>query len=76
MEFVIDLLMFLFFIAVLVSLVVWVNATDNKALLARYGTPEAFPAKRYNRRPKTPPTDRKATDESAVPRKKPQHVAG
>ena len=76
MESVIDLLMFLFFLAVLVGLVVWVNAIDNKALLARYGTPEAFPAKRYNRRPKTPPTDRKAADGSAAPRKEPQPVAG
>ena len=51
MEFVIDLFTFLCFIAVLAGLVARVNALDNKTLLARYGAPEAFPAKRYNRKP-------------------------
>ena len=75
MEFVIDLFVFLFFIAVLVGLVVWVNAIDNKALLARYGDPAAFPARRYDK-PKPKPADRAASDGGAVLRREPQHVAG
>ena len=74
MEFFIDLLTFLFFVAVLISLVVWVNAIDNKALLERYGTPEAFPSKQFDR-PKTHPANRQASDGSTVVRKKPQRVA-
>ena len=75
MEFVIDLFLFLFFIAVLVGLVAWVNAVDNKALLARYGSPDAFPSKRFDK-PKPRPADREASDAGAVLRKESQHVAG
>ena len=75
MEFVIDLFLFLFFIAILVGLVAWVNAVDHKALLARYGTPAAFPSKRFNRKPKTQPTDREASDMRATLRQESQHAA-
>ena len=75
MEFFIDLLMFSFFVAVLIGLFVWINAIDNKALLARYGTPEAFPSKHFDK-PKPRPTDRQASGGSAVRRMELQHVAG
>ena len=75
MEFFIDLLTFLFFVAVLIGIVVWVNVIDNKALLERYGTPEAFPSKQFDR-PKQRPADRQASDGSATLRKEPQRVAG
>ena len=75
MEFFIDLLMFLFFIAVLIGSVAFVNAIDNKALLERYGTPEAFPSKQFDR-PKPSLADRQALDGSATLRKEPQPVAG
>ena len=71
MEFVLDLFTFLFFIAVLVG----VNAIDNKALLERYDTPEAFPSRRFDK-PKPQPADREASDGGAALRKEPQHVAG
>ena len=75
MEFVIDLFTFLFVIVVLVGLVAWVNAIDNKVLLARFGTPEAFPSKHFDR-PKLRPADREVSAGSAVIHKEPQHVAG
>ena len=75
MEFFIDLLTFLFFVAILIGLVAWVNAIDNEALLKRYGTPEAFPSKQFDR-PKPGPADRQASEGSGALRQKPQRVAG